>query len=251
MLKKRIIPVLFIKNSIVVQSISFKTYRPVGCPKIAVDFLIRWGADEIIIVDLDAAYGVNSINFEMIKDIASMIDIPLSYGGGLNNIENTKGVFQAGVDKVIFNQALHENKAMVKEIVHRYGSQAVIGSFDIVYDEDRWKVFNYNTKNFLPFTSINKLIDELGVGEVFINSVDRDGSLLGYDISACQSLNKDLRIPLIFCGGCSNAEDMAALFLACPDLSAAAAGNFFHFTELSVHKTKVYISETAPVRLSY
>ena len=113
MLKKRIIPVLFIKNSIVVQSISFKTYRPVGCPKIAVDFLIRWGADEIIIVDLDAAYGVNSINFEMIKDIASMIDIPLSYGGGLNNIENTKGVFQAGVDKVIFNYFFHNFVAVV------------------------------------------------------------------------------------------------------------------------------------------
>jgi cyclase len=251
LLKKRIIPVLFIKNSIVVQSISFKTYRPIGCPKIAVDFLIRWGADEIIIIDLDAAYGAYSVNFEMIRNIASMIDIPLSYGGGLNNIEDTHGVFQAGADKVIFNQALHKNKTMVQEIIHRYGSQAVIGSFDIKYDEAEWKAFDYKTKCFLSDVCINELAAELGVGEVFINSVDRDGSLLGYDISACLSLNKVLTVPLIFCGGCSDAEDMADLFSACPELSAAAAGNFFHFTELSVHKTKTYISETVPVRLSY
>jgi len=251
LLKKRIIPVLFIKNSIVVQSISFKTYRPIGCPKIAVDFLIRWGADEIIIIDLDAAYGAYSVNFEMIRNIASMIDIPLSYGGGLNNIEDTHGVFQAGVDKVIFNQALHKNKTMVQEIIYRYGSQAVIGSFDIKYDEAEWKAFDYKTKCFLSDVCINELAAELGVGEVFINSVDRDGSLLGYDISACLSLNKVLTVPLIFCGGCSDAEDMADLFSACPELSAAAAGNFFHFTELSVHKTKTYLSENAPVRLSY
>ena len=234
-----------------VQSISFKTYRPIGCPKIAVDFLIRWGADEIIIIDLDAAYGAYSVNFEMIRNIASMIDIPLSYGGGLNNIEDTHGVFQAGVDKVIFNQALHKNKTMVQEIIYRYGSQAVIGSFDIKYDEAEWKAFDYKTKCFLSDVCINELAAELGVGEVFINSVDRDGSLLGYDISACLSLNKVLTVPLIFCGGCSDAEDMADLFSACPELSAAAAGNFFHFTELSVHKTKTYLSENAPVRLSY
>jgi len=251
LLKKRIIPVLFIKNSIVVQSISFKTYRPIGCPEITVDFLIRWGADEIIIVDLDAAYGVYQVNFEMIRNIASRIDIPLSYGGGLKNLEDVQGVFQAGADKVIFNKALHENKAMVQEIVHRYGSQAVIGSYDIKYDEAEWKVFDYKTECFLPDVCINRVATELGLGEVFINSVDRDGSLLGYDISVCRSLNKTLTIPLIFCGGCSDAENMAALFSACPELSAAAAGNFFHFTELSVHKTKSHLSGTVPVRLSY
>ncbi len=251
MLKKRIIPVLFIKNSIVVQSISFKIYRPIGCPKIAVDFLIRWGADEIIIIDLDAAYGSYSVNTEIIKNIASMINIPLSYGGGLNNIEDVLNVFQAGVDKVIFNQGLHKNEDMVKEIVHRYGSQAVIGSFDIKYDESEWKLFDYKTRCFLPEVNVNNVVKKLGIGEVFVNSVDRDGSLLGYDISACRSLNKVLQVPLIFCGGCSDAENMATLFSACPDLSAAAAGNFFHFTELSVHKTKAYLSETVPIRLSY
>ena len=234
-----------------VQSISFKTYRPIGCPKITVDFLIRWGADEIIIIDLDAAYGVYPVNFELIKNIASMINIPLSYGGGLNSIEDTYDVFQAGVDKVIFNQALHKNKTMVQEIIHRYGSQAVIGSFDIKYDEAEWKVYDYKTKCFLPDVCINTVAVELGVGEVFINSVDRDGSLQGYDTSACLSLNNALTIPLIFCGGCSDPEDMAVLFSACPQLSAAAAGNFFHYTELSVHKTKTYISETVPVRFSY
>ena len=234
-----------------VQSISFKTYRPIGCQKITVDFLIRWGADEIIIIDLDAAYGVYPVNFELIKNIASMINIPLSYGGGLNSIEDTYDVFQAGVDKVIFNQALHKNKTMVQEIIHRYGSQAVIGSFDIKYDEAEWKVYDYKTKCFLPDVCINTVAVELGVGEVFINSVDRDGSLQGYDTSACLSLNNALTIPLIFCGGCSDAEDMAVLFSACPQLSAAAAGNFFHYTELSVHKTKTYISETVPVRFSY
>lgn len=251
MLKKRIIPVLFIKNSIVVQSIFYKIYRPIGCPKIAVDFLIRWGADEIIIIDLDAAYGSNSVNTEVIRNIASMINIPLSYGGGLNNIEDVLSVFKAGVDKVIFNQGLHKNKAMVKEVVHRYGSQAVIASFDIKYDKSEWKLFDYKTRCFLSELNINRVVEDLGVGEVFVNSVDRDGSLLGYDISLCCSLNEVLKVPLIFCGGCPNAENMTALFSACPNLSAAAAGNFFHFTELSVHKTKAYLSETVPVRLSY
>jgi len=251
LLKKRIIPVLYIKNSILVQSILFKTYRPIGCPEITVDFLIRWGADEVIIIDLDAAYGVSPVNYEMIRNIASRIDIPLSYGGGLQKLEDTHAVFQAGVDKVIFNQALYENKAMVHEIVYRYGSQAVIGSFDMKYDKAEWKVFNYKAKCFLPNVCINTLTAELALGEVFINNVDRDGSLLGYDISLCRSLNKNLTVPMIFCGGCSNAKDMAILFSGCPELSAAAAGNFFHFTELSVHKTKSYLSGTVPVRLSY
>lgn len=251
MLKKRIIPVLFIKQSIVVQSIFFKLYRPVGCPRITVEFLNRWGADEIIIIDLDAAHGISAINSDLISDMVKHSDVPLSYGGGLRSLEDVDSVFRSGVDKVIFNQALESNKSLVLEVIDRYGSQAVIGSFDIKYDEKGWKIYNYKDRCSMPELSIYNSVSQLGLGEVFVNVVDRDGSRKGYDLPLCQELSQKLTVPLIFGGGCFNATDMADLFFACPELSAAAAGNFFHFTELSVRNVKTQLSKNFPIRLPY
>ena len=233
-----------------VQSFAFKTYRPIGCPKITVDFLIRWGADEIILIDLDAAGGLKPVNSDHVRKLASNINIPISYGGGLQSINDVHGVFRAGADKVIFNRSLHDDKELIREVIHKYGSQAVIGSFDIKYDHELPKLYDHYNKKFIENVALEKLAEDLALGEVFINVVDRDGSLKGYDIELCKNINSRLKAPLIFCGGCSGVVDMEKLFLACPELSAAAAGNFWHFTELSLRNVKSRLSDSMPIRAS-
>lgn len=251
MLKKRIVPVMFIKNSVLVQSLAFQIYRPIGCPNIALDFLVRWGADEIILIDLDAAGGRNPVNYDQVKKIVSNVDIAISYGGGLQSENDVHNVFRAGVDKVIFNRSLHCNKELIRKIVYKYGSQAVIGSFDIRYVQKQPKFYNHHNKNIIEDVDLGKLVEDLALGEVFVNVVDRDGSLKGYDIELCKNINAKLKVPLIFCGGCASVNDIEELFLASPELSAAAAGNFWHYTELSLRNVKSRLSETMPIRASY
>ncbi len=249
MLKKRIIAVLTIKDDIVVQSIGFNKYWPIGKPEIAVEFLNQWGIDEIAFNDISATLQGKKTNIELLKRVSKKCFVPLSVGGGIKTLEDAHNIIQNGGDKLIVNNLLLTSPKTVIEVAKEFGNQCVIGSIDIKIDTQnhnqvKYRPYNYLDKTFLDIDLIDwaKKVVDLGVGELLINSVDKDGSYQGFEIEPLQQLEKAINIPIIALGGAKNAQNFIELFQK-TNIDAAAAGNFFHFTEHSVNIAKMQINQ--------
>lgn len=238
--RNRVIATVILKNNIVVQSIGFAKYLPVGNLKIALEFLTLWGVDEIVVVDIDASKSMRSICYDLIKESARKCFVPLTVGGGINCLNDAKKLGQSGADKILLNNLLIQNPEEVKNIVRYFGKQFVIASIDVLLnDSGEYCVYDYFNKKPLK-TSVEShmnFVQQLGVGEMILNAVHRDGTYSGYDISLYNKFEPFATVPLIAQGGAKNANSMLELFEKTKVKSAAAA-NYFHFTEHSVNVTK-------------
>jgi len=246
MLKKRIIAVLPIFNGIVVQSIGFKKYLPVGKAEIAIEFLNSWGIDEIVVVDISARKNNLTIQPVFVKMIAQKCFVPLAVGGGINNLNDVDGLIRSGADKVIVNNSVLFNTQLITEIAKNYGDQCVVASVDVIREKYTCHVFDYlNHKIYYKnLDEVVKIATEAGAGELLINAVHRDGSYLGYDIELYNKICNIVTVPVLACGGAKNADSMADL-LNNTKVSAACAGNFFHFFEHSVNISKSILSKNS------
>jgi cyclase len=250
MLKKRIAASLVVKNGIVVQSIGFRKYLPVGKPSVAVEFLNLWGIDEIILTDITATTRGNGPDFDMIKKATQKCFVPLTIGGGITNVDHIKELMHSGADKIAINQSALYQPKLITEAANIFGNQSVVVSIDCINTADGYRVYDYLQKKTTIHapSEFARKAEEAGAGEILINSVDRDGSYLGYDLELVDEVCSQLRIPVIACGGAKNASHMIDV-LKNTKASAASAGNFLHFTEHSVNITKSYIQNYLDVRL--
>lgn len=250
MLKKRIIANLVVKDGVVVQSIGFRKYLPVGKPDIAIEFLNQWGIDEIILTDISASTLGKGPDFKMIRNATNKCFIPLTVGGGITHVDHIKELMHCGADKIALNQAALHQTNLITEAAHVFGNQSVVISIDGISTVDGYKVYDYLNKRITDYKVglFAFTREELGAGEILINSVDRDGSYLGYDIQLINQVCSTVNIPVIACGGAKNANDMIVVLKA-TNASAAAAGNFFHFTEHSVNTTKACLIKELDVRI--
>ena len=250
MLKKRITATLVVKDGIVVQSINFKRYLPIGKPAIAIEYLNSWGIDEIIILDISATKNGKIPNYEMIRNASLKCYVPLTVGGGISNINHIKQLMHSGSDKVALNHAAIFQPELIKNAAEIFGNQCVIVSIDSINTLDGYRVYDYINQKALSITPVEmaRKSVELGAGEILINTIDRDGSYLGYDKVLINSICNQVSVPVIACGGAKNAKDMIDLFQN-TSVSAASASNFFHFTEHSVNITKANIISQLKVRL--
>ena len=249
MLKKRIVAIVLIRNGLVVQSLGFHRYLPVGRPEIAVEFLNDWGVDEIILLDITATRNGSGPNIGLIKEVAKHCVVPLTVGGGLHNLEQVRNLVRSGADKVSFNQSAMYDSDLLSMTASMFGSQCVVASIDAVRIQDSYMVYDYlkqQVSNETPAAMANKL-SNLGVGEVLINSVDRDGSKLGYDLELVKSICQVVTVPIICSGGAGKPEHFLEVFEK-TNVHSVAAANFFHFTEHSVTKTKAVLRKTNAVR---
>lgn len=250
MLKKRIIAVVIVKDDIVVQSIGFRKYLPIGKPEIALEFLTSWGIDEIVYLDISATKNQKQPNYDLIRKAAKKCYVPLTVGGGIRRMDQVHELMSAGADKVSLNHIAYNEISFVKEVALAYGNQCVVASIDVVKTPSGYQVYDYTKKEATelnPADYARRLADN-GAGEIFLNSVDRDGSYLGYDLDLIQSVTNSVPIPVICCGGAKNASDMVSVFSK-TKVSAAAAANFFHFTEHSVNVSKSFVRKTENIRL--
>lgn len=250
MLKKRIAANLVVRDGIVVQSIGFRKYLPVGKPAIAIEFLNQWGIDEIILTDISAAKNNAGPDFDMIREAARKCYVPLTVGGGITQIGHIKELMHCGADKISLNQAAIYQPRLISDAAHVFGDQCVVVSIDVIQTSDGYRVYNHlkrSATELLPDAFASQC-EAMGAGELLINSVDRDGSYAGYDIDLIKSVCREVSIPVICCGGAKNANDFVQV-LRETSVSAASAANFFHFTEHSVNTTKANISKEVNVRL--
>ena len=237
-----------VKDGIVVQSAGFEKYLPVGGPEIAVEFLNQWGVDEIVYNDISATKEERGIDLDLIKSVSKKCFTPLMVGGGIKSVKDASDCIKSGADKVLVNNLLHTDSKEVSDMVQEFGSQCVIASLDMKRDQNgKIRPFNYVDKSFLPhdFLDLVKIVEELGVGEILINSVDRDGAYNGFEIDTLKRVKEHVSIPIIALGGAKSANCFQELFKE-TEVEAGAAANFFHFSEHSVTLIKSQLKKLRP-----
>jgi imidazole glycerol-phosphate synthase subunit HisF len=224
----RIVPCLLIDDKGLYKTINFKNPRYLGDPFNTIRLFNGKEVDEIIILDIGASRKHKKPDFDLIRKLASECFMPICYGGGLNNIDDVEKVFKLGIDKVAFNTALHENIGVVIETIKRYGSQSVVASIDFKSLNKDHIVYTHNgtkktSKELLEFV---KIVEDTGVGEILITSIDKEGTFLGYDEILFLVCNQ-VKIPVAVNGGASSIEDMEAAIKK--GASAAVAGSLFSY----------------------
>lgn len=243
MIATRLIGVVLVKNGWVVQSVKFERYFPVGKPGIAIEYLDRWGIDEIVLLDIDKQLKMQDRNYERIRRYFRNIRTPVAIGGGITNVVDAQLLIRYGADKVVINTAFLENPTVIQDLSSVLGSQAVVVSLDAkVTAENEYRPVNHLRRIASDLTIVEavKLAQENGAGEIFINSIEADGSKTGYDLRLAKQVLQATNLPVVICGGVGWPRHfLDGIRLG---VSGIAAANYFHFSEHSVIKVKKYLS---------
>ena len=231
MLKTRVIPVLLLHNKGLVKTIKFKSPKYIGDPINAIKIFNEKEVDELILLDIDASKEKRGPNYKIIEDFASECFMPVCYGGGITTIEQMKKIFSLGIEKIAINTSVINNKQLIIDAVDIFGSQSIVVSIDIKKSFlGQYKIYTHHNKKRInkPYLEHIKEIESLGVGEILINNVDLDGTLVGYDISLLKDIVNNVNIPVIACGGAGKLDDFKKVKKE-SNVSAVAAGSFFVF----------------------
>jgi cyclase len=231
MTRARVIPVLLLDNQGLYKTMKFSDAKYIGDPLNAVKIFNEKQCDELIILDISASKKRKKPNFSLIKEIASECFMPLAYGGGIETLQDIEITLKSGVEKVILNTALIANPSFLKEASKAFASSTLVASVDIrknllgkplIHSHAGLKIKYADPLEF------SKYIEDQGAGEIMINSIDRDGLMIGYDLDLIKKISAAISIPLIAAGGCRDLADIHMLFNL-TNASAAAAGSFFVF----------------------
>lgn len=228
--RPRIIPCLLLdENNGLVKTIQFKKPRYIGDPINAVKIFNNKGVDELCILGITVIKRNSEISWELLEDIATEAFMPLSYGGGVRTLDDVKRLFSIGYEKVIFNTAIFNNPRLIEDAVAYAGSQSIVASIDvrtkILHRASCW--IQCGTKNTKETPeSIARKVESLGIGEILLNSIDRDGMMNGYDLNLVKSVVESVSIPVIACGGAGSIEDINKVIHE-GHAHAAAAGSVF------------------------
>ncbi len=233
MFRKRKIPVLLLKDNGLVKTVKFnkKNARYVGDPLNAVKIFNDLKADELIFLDINATNENKTISYELVKDIGDEAFMPFAVGGGINNTKQVEKILKLGAERVVINTSAITNKNLVGELVEEFGSSAVIVSLDIKKNLfGNYKLYHSagKTKTNFSITEYLKFIEDQGVGEIFFQSIDNDGTYRGYDLELVKFISNNTRVPIIPCGGCCSFENFNDLDNI-SGVNAYAAGSVFVF----------------------
>ena len=224
----RIIPTLLIQDGGLVKTVKFKNPKYVGDPINAVKIFNEKEVDELILLDISATKENKEPNYKEIEDIVSEAFMPIGYGGGIHHLAQIEKLFKIGVEKVILNTAAFENEKLITEASRIYGNQSIVVSLD--YKKDIWDDYKFytrsgNEKIKRKCVEVVKNIEELGAGEIMLNSIDKDGTMTGYDLELFAKLANQVSIPVIASGGAGNIQDFVNAIQS--GASAVAAGSMF------------------------
>ncbi len=241
MLKKRLIPCIIVRDGFTVKSMGFKDYQIVGRPLISVEYFNRWAVDEIILLNITAHKEESKDYwFEVIKGLSKKAFVPLTVGGGTRTVGDIREILRMGADKVSINTQAIVEPEFISESSKVFGSQCIVVSIDAkTNSEGNYEVFSHCGKKPTGFNPVEwaKKAESLGAGEIFLNSIDRDGSMKGYDLDLVKAVSQAVSIPVIACGGVGKWQDLVD-GIKIAGASAVSASNIFHFTEQSTKAAK-------------
>jgi cyclase len=263
MKKKRLIPVLMLKDGWIIQSKEFHRFQNLGNPITSVKRVSEWGADELIYLDISREGSVYDLRREDIKhpnrenivdiinDLSKVCFVPITIGGGIKDIEDIRVRLAAGADKIAINTMAVLNTNLISEASKVFGSQCIVVSVDYKKNEKgQEKVyirFGTEETKFSPLEWC-KIAEGKGAGEILLNSIERDGMSVGYDLQLLNEISKELKIPVIGLGGAGMWEDLSEVMEE-TNIDAVAAANIFHYSDQSVFIAKKHLYNCGlPVR---
>lgn len=235
----RIIPTLLCRGKSLVKGRQFKADRVIGHAQQAVRIHQQRGVDELMLLDVDATPKGKPLNADMVLDLADECFMPLTVGGGIKSLSDVKTLLDAGADKVCINTAGYDSPGFIQEVSGKYGSQAVVVSIDVM-DGKVVTHCGIFPRKLSPIVWA-KTAESMGAGEIVLTSVDREGTMGGYDLELIRSVSEAVNIPVIAHGGCLGPADMLAAIQV--GASAVAAGALFAFTETTPKDCARYLAD--------
>lgn len=246
MLAKRIIPCLDVDHGRVVKGKQFANIKDVDDPVKLGKRYSELGADELVFYDITASSDERDIFIHTVEDIAKEVSIPFTIGGGIRTVEDFRKVLLAGADKVSVNSSAVTNPSIISDGAKRFGSQCVVLSIDAKRnDKNSWDVYvkGGRENTYIDAVEWAKKGEDLGAGEICINSIDTDGVKNGFDLELIEKLNSILSIPIIASGGAGRMEHFLEVLKSGAD--AALAASVFHFGEIDIMELKKYLKDNS------
>lgn len=251
MLTKRIIPCLDIKDGRTVKGTNFVQLRDAGDP---VELATRYcdeGADELVFLDISATNEKRKTLANLVRKIATYINIPFTVGGGITSIDDVRVLLESGADKVSVNTAAVKDPALVDQLAREFGSQCIVVAIDVKFHYWKWKVVTHGGQKRTTLQAINwaKEVTQRGAGEILLTSMDNDGTKNGFANRITSYVSESVSIPVIASGGAGRIEHFKDAFTR-GKADAALAASIFHFNEVRIPELKKYLNEQKiPVRL--
>ena len=252
MITKRIIPCLDVKNGRVVKGVNFEGISDVSSPIELAKYYSDNGADELVFYDITASAEGRALFTDILTEVAKTIFIPLTVGGGINEVSDFDRVLKCGADKVSVNSGAIRNPDLIYEAAKRYGDQCVVISADVKRVDGVFRVFAKGGRENTGMEAVSwiKKCVDLGAGEVVLNSIDTDGVKNGFDLEMLEAVCNAVSVPVIASGGAGGIQHFVELFNALPKVDAGLAASIFHFREVAIPDLKQALkAENIPVRI--
>jgi cyclase len=226
-IRPRAIPCLLIRNGRLVKTVRFRKPQYVGDPINAVRIFNDMEVDEIVVLDIGATPDGTGIPFDLVGEMASECFMPMVYGGGIRTVEDARKVLRLGVEKVAINSAAATNVPLIRGVADAFGAQAVVASVDVRKPFLRgYRAYTHGGRRSVNAALVHwvRRLEQAGAGEVLITSIDRDGTMDGYDLELVRLVSSSVRVPVIAAGGAGSVSDMGDV-VAKGGASAAAVGS--------------------------
>ncbi len=246
MIKKRIIPILQFKNNLAIKSKQFLKQRNLGNLLQYVKVFSKRQADEMSIINLSKKDSSKTeYDFDFLKNIISECKMPLSIGGGINDISTIERLLEMGCDKIVIGNSFIKNPNFIKNIVKNFGSQLIIASIDVIKKDNKYEIF---LKKDLDLIDWIKEVQDLGVGEILLTAIHNEGMMCGYDVNLLNFIYNSISVPLLFNGGASDLKDFEDI-LSVDKVYGACASSVFLFSEITPNLIKKNISKNINLRI--
>ena len=237
----RVIPCLDVDGGRVVKGVNFQDLRDAGDPVEMAQVYDREGADELVFLDITASSDSRETTYDVVRRTAEQVFIPLTVGGGVRSVDDVDRLLRAGADKVSLNTAAIARPDLLREAAERFGSQCIVLSVDARRAAGTPSGFEVTTHGGRKGTGIDAVEwsargQELGVGEILLNSMDADGTRAGYDIEMTRAVRAVVTVPVIASGGAGTLDDFSPAVDAGAD--AVLAASVFHFGTLRIGEVK-------------
>ncbi|MBI2332384.1 MAG: imidazole glycerol phosphate synthase subunit HisF [Chloroflexi bacterium] len=231
MIRPRVIPALLLKGQGLAKTVKFKDPKYLGDPINIVRIFNDKEVDELVLLDITATPEHRGPQLDLLKNIASEAFIPLAYGGGIRNMDDVRKLLSIGIEKLIMNTSAVETPSLIREVADHAGSQAVVASIDVKKNFlGKYEVFTRCGQKKTGLDPVKHAIEmeKMGAGEIIINSIDRDGTMQGYDVELVRKVADSVQVPVVACGGAGNLSHISEVIKQ-GHASAAAAGSMFVF----------------------
>lgn len=239
MLAKRIIPCLDVKDGRTVKGVNFVDLRDAGDPVELAWQYSQQGADELVFLDITATHEGRKTTIDLVKAVASQVNIPFTIGGGINELKDAEVLLASGADKISINSAAVRNPGLIDELARSFGSQFVVVAVDTRSIEGRNFIHLRGGREKTDIITEDWIMEaeSRGAGEILLTSMDHDGTKNGFDIPFLKKINDAIRIPLIASGGAGNQQHFVDVFQQ-SNVDAALAASVFHYGEILIPELK-------------